>query len=52
MDTQLLRFGTKESSSFADEVNIPGAGGVDARGEGSDTLNIADAKGTVFMLLV
>ena len=46
---QLLRFSTKKSTSFAYKINIPGAGGMDGRGEGSYSLHITDTEGPVFM---
>lgn len=52
MDTQLLCFVTEKSTSFTNEIDIPSAGGMDASCKGGYTPDIADTKGTIFVLLV
>jgi hypothetical protein len=52
MNAELLRLGSKEKTAFADEVNVPGAGGVDTGGEGGGTLDVADTLRSILEELV
>lgn len=52
MDTQLFCFVAEKSTSFTDEIDVPSAGSMDASCKGGYTPDIADTKGTIFVLLV
>ena len=52
MDAQLLCFSTKEGAAFTNEIEVPGAGGMDSCTECSYTLDVANAEGSILRLLV
>jgi hypothetical protein len=49
MDAELLRLGSKKETTFADEVDVPGAGGVDTSGKSGSTLYVADTLGSILI---
>lgn len=52
MDAQLFCFSTKEGAAFTNEIDVPGAGGMDSCAECSYTLDIANTEGSILRLLV
>jgi hypothetical protein len=52
MDAELFRLLSEEEAAFADEIDVPGACGVDTCSEGGSTLDIADTLGSILRELV
>jgi hypothetical protein len=52
MDAELLRLLSKKEAAFTDEIDVPGAGGVDTCSEGGSTLDVADTLGSILRKLV
>jgi hypothetical protein len=52
MDAELLRLLSEKEAAFADEIDVPGACGVDTCSEGGSTLDVADTLGSILRKLV